>query len=100
MFGIKHKRTGFRSPWQNGVAERWVGNCRRNLFDRVIVVDEHRLKSLMNEYVRYYHENRMHLGLAKQTPAGRLAQENLGTRAKVISMPRLGGLHHRCDIAA
>jgi hypothetical protein len=28
-FGIQPKRTSFRSPWQNGVAERWVGNCRR-----------------------------------------------------------------------
>jgi transposase InsO family protein len=23
-------RTAFRSPWQNGVAERWVGSCRRD----------------------------------------------------------------------
>ncbi len=29
-FGILPKRTSFRSPWQNGVAERWVGNCRRD----------------------------------------------------------------------
>jgi transposase InsO family protein len=36
-FGIRPKRTSFRSPWQNGVAERWVGNCRRDLIDHVIV---------------------------------------------------------------
>jgi putative transposase len=36
-FGIIPKRTSFRSPWQNGVAERWVGNCRRDLLDHVIV---------------------------------------------------------------
>jgi hypothetical protein len=36
-FGITPKRTSFRSPWQNGVAERWVGNCRRDLLDHVIV---------------------------------------------------------------
>ena len=35
-FGIRPKRTSFRSPWQNGVAERWVGNCRRDLLDHVI----------------------------------------------------------------
>jgi transposase InsO family protein len=29
-FNIQPKRTSFRSPWQNGVAERWVGNCRRD----------------------------------------------------------------------
>jgi transposase InsO family protein len=37
-FGIQPKRTSFRSPWQNGVAERWVGNCRRDLLDHVIVL--------------------------------------------------------------
>jgi hypothetical protein len=26
-FGIKPKQTSFRSPWQNGVAERWVGSA-------------------------------------------------------------------------
>src|SRR5258708_4713671 len=26
-FGITPKRTNFRSPWQNGVDERWLGNC-------------------------------------------------------------------------
>jgi hypothetical protein len=35
-FGITPKQTNFRSPWQNGVAERWVGNCRRVLLDHVI----------------------------------------------------------------
>jgi transposase InsO family protein len=33
-------RTGFQSPWQNGVVERWVGTCRRELLDHVIVLDE------------------------------------------------------------
>jgi len=32
-FGIQPKQTSYRSPWQNGVAERWVGNCRRDLLD-------------------------------------------------------------------
>ena len=53
-FGIQPKRTSFRSPWQNGVAERWVGNCRRDLLDHLIVLNERHLKRLMNEYVRYY----------------------------------------------
>ena len=69
-FGIQSKPTSFRSPWQNGVAERWVGNCRRDLLDHVIVLNERHLKLLMNEYVRYYHENRTHLALGKSTPPG------------------------------
>ena len=46
-FGITPKRTSFRSPWQNGVAERWVGNCRRDLLDHVIPFNEPHLKRLM-----------------------------------------------------
>ena len=70
-FGIQPKRTSFRSPWQNGVAERWVGSCRRDLLDHVIVLNERHLKRLMAEYVRYYHHDRTHLGLAKDTPVSR-----------------------------
>jgi len=99
-FGIKPKRTNFRSPWQNGIAERWVGNCRRDLLDHVIVLNEWHLKRLMNEYVRYYHEDRTHLGLSKQTPAGREVTKCHDASGKVVSTPRLGGLHHRYDVAA
>jgi transposase InsO family protein len=48
-FSIKPKRTSFRSPWQNGVAERWVGTCHCDLLDHVIVLNERHLKRLMNE---------------------------------------------------
>ncbi len=82
------------------MAERFVGNCRHDLLDHVIVLNERHLKRLMNEYVRYYHEYRTHLGLSKQTPAGRKAATGTAAGAKVISMPRLGGLHHRYDLAA
>src|SRR5271157_6046966 len=61
-------RTSFESPWQNGVAERWVESCRRNLLDHIIAVNERHLKRLLSEYVRYYHEDRTHLGLRKGTP--------------------------------
>jgi transposase InsO family protein len=99
-FGIEPKRTSFRSPWQNGVAERFVGNCRRDMLDHVIVLNERHLKRLMSEYVHYYHDDRTHLGLKKQTPAGRSPVEKPGPSGQVISMPRLGGLHHRYDPAA
>jgi transposase InsO family protein len=99
-FCIQPKQTSFRGPWQNGVAERWVGNCRRDLLDHVIVLNERHLKRLMNEYIRYYHEDRTHLALAKGTPAGRATASNSETSCRVIAMPRLGALHHRYDLAA
>lgn len=100
VLGAKPVRTAFKSPWQNGIAERFVGNCRRDLFDHVIVLNERHLKRLMSEYVAYYHEDRTHLGLAKETPAERKAETNPSAKCAVISMPRLGGLHHRYRLAA
>jgi transposase InsO family protein len=70
-FGMLPKRTSFQSPWQNGVAERFVGNCRRDLLDHVIALNQRHMKRLMNEYIRYYHNDRTHLGLNKETPASR-----------------------------
>src|SRR5215813_4636102 len=93
-------RTAFRSPWQNGVAERWVGSCRRDLLDHVIVLNERHLKRLMRDYIGYYHEDRTHLGLAKDTPAGRLSALRPAMGSSVRSLPRLGGLHHRYVVAA
>ena len=31
--GLTLKQTSVQSPWQNGIAERGVGNCRRELLD-------------------------------------------------------------------
>ncbi|MHB8501640.1 MAG: integrase core domain-containing protein [Candidatus Acidiferrales bacterium] len=90
-------RTSFESPWQNGVAERWVKSCQRDLLDLVIAVNERHLKRLLSEYVRYYHEDRTHLGLRKGTPDYRIRSTASG---RVLSEDRLGGLHHRYDRAA
>jgi putative transposase len=94
---IRPVRTSFESPWQNGLAERWVESCRQDLLDYVIPVNEQHLKRLLSEYVCYYHEDRTHLGLKKQTPSQRVLATNCG---RVIALPRLGGLHHRYDRAA
>jgi transposase InsO family protein len=98
--GTSPVRTAIRSPWQNGVAERFVGNCRRDLLDHVIILNERHLKRLMTDYALYYHEDRTHLGLAKETPAERKKEASTRITCRVVSMPRLGGLHHRYQLAA
>jgi transposase InsO family protein len=90
-------QTSFESPWQNGIAERWVGSCRRDLLDHIIALNERHLKRLLSEYITYHHEDRTHLGLEKETPGGRTHSLPSG---RISSQPRLGGLHHRYDRAA
>ena len=93
--GIKPKRIRFQSPWQNGVAERWVGTCRRDLLDHVVVVNEVHLRRLIRDYISYYHEDRIHDSLDKDTPAMRPVSSKPDQSARLISFPRIGGLHHR-----
>jgi len=80
---IKAVRTAIGCPWQNGVAERWVDSCGRELLDHVIAISESHLKRLLSSYVAYYHQDRTHCGLEKQTG-----------RANVLRRPRY------CDSAA
>jgi hypothetical protein len=87
--GIEAIQTSFESPWQNGVAERWIESCRRELLDHIIALNERHLRRLLFDYVRYNHEDRTHLGLGKGTPAGRICSANAG---RVISCDRLAGL--------
>jgi hypothetical protein len=93
--GSEPTRTAFGCPWQNGVAERWVGSCRRNLLDHVIILNEQHLKRLLSSYLL-----RTHLGLAKDTPAGRATEIRSAGESKIQSFPRLGALHHRYAVAA
>ena len=95
--GIGAIRTAVACPWQNGVAERWVGSCRRELLDYVIPINEKHLKRLLSAYITYYHQDRTHCGFEKQTPEKRMGCAGEG---KVIAWPRVGGLHHRYERAA
>ena len=54
----------------------------------------------MGEYIRYYHEDRTHLGLVKDTPVGRPVAIGSTVGGSIQASPRIGGLHHRYDLAA
>jgi transposase InsO family protein len=95
--GTKPVRTSFRSPWQNGVAERWIGSVRRELLDHVIVFGERHALRLLRRYVAWYHADRCHLGLGKDPPDGRPTTPRPSGSVEVVALPRVGGLHHRYE---
>ncbi len=96
QIGIEPLRTAFRSPWQNGIAERWVGSVRRELLDHVIVFDEQHLRRLLREYVDYYNPDRIHTQL-RDSPKGRPMEHRPSPKAQIIGLPRVGGLHRRYE---
>ena len=95
--GIGEVISAPQSPWQNPFVERIHGSIRRECIDRVIVRNEDHLRSLLSSYFDYYHNDRTHLSLGKDAPAGRSIQHRPAGKCEVIALPRVGGLHHRYE---
>ncbi len=93
--GIKPKCTSYSSPWQNGVTERWIGSCRRELLDHVIALNESHLRRLIRDYISYYHADRTHDSLEKDCPEIRSIFYRPDDSSEICSIPPAGGLHHR-----
>ncbi len=95
FFRIEPVRTSYRSPWQNGTAERWIGSVRRELLNHVIIFNEKHLYNLLEEYVEYYNNDRTHYSLEKETPMKRPIIKKPPGNSKIVALPRVGGLHHK-----
>ncbi|MGB5705874.1 MAG: hypothetical protein WBM41_03525 [Arenicellales bacterium] len=60
--------------------------------DHIIVLGERHLKGVIKDYVRYYNNTCTHLSFDKDAPVTRKSQ-NI-TDGTVVSIRRVGGLHH------
>ena len=94
---IEEVLTAYQSPWQNPYVERLHGSIRRECTDHIIVLGENHLRRLLRSYFAYYHEDRTHLGLERETPLQRPVSSRASPSAKLVELPRLGGLHHRYE---
>ena len=72
-----------------------MGSVRREILDHVIAWREQHLRRLIRDYVNYHPDDRIHDALEKDTPNRRPVEQKPNANSIVISMPRLGGLHHR-----
>ena len=91
--GIEEVVCSPRSPWQNPYAERVVGSIEREGLRDVIALNERHLKWILRSYLAYYHEDRTHLSLDRNSTIPR--EIDLAERERVISIPKVGGPHHR-----
>ena len=96
--GIEEVRIAPRSPWQNAFCERVIGTIRRDCLDHVIVLNKRHLKRILASYLEYYHTSRCHQSLDDNSPEPRDVEPSDG--GEVVSIPMVGGLHHRYCRAA
>jgi putative transposase len=93
--GIKQVLSAPRSPWQRAYVERVIGTIRRECLDHMVVFNESSLCRHLQAFCTYYHRTRTHLALEKDAPDPRSVQ--LPDAGRIISIPEVGGLHHRYE---
>jgi transposase InsO family protein len=94
--GIEQLLTPVRAPRANAVAERMVGPFRRECLDHAVVVNDHHLRALLEEFTDYYNRQRPHRTLHLESP---VPSARAPTGA-IRSRPVLGGLHHEYEFVA
>ena len=87
--GIKQVLSAPRSPWQRAYVERLIGTIRRECLDHMIVFNERSLYRHLQGFLEYYHRNRTHLALEKDSPEPRPIQPP--ESGWIVSIPVLGG---------
>jgi putative transposase len=95
--GIEKQITLYHSPRQNPYVDRLHGSIRRECTDHVIVFGENHLRRILPSYFEYYHQDGRHLGLDKETLMGRPVSNRASPSARLVALPRVGGLHHRYE---
>ena len=77
--------------------EKWARSMRPQGV-ALIVLNEAHLQRILAEYFEYYHQARAHLSPDRNAPVPRTVE--LPIQSRVVSIPMVGGLHHRYKRAA
>ncbi|MEV1120275.1 integrase core domain-containing protein [Actinosynnema sp. NPDC049800] len=89
--GIKVVKIPPRCPRANAHAERFVGTIRREATDRLLILNEHHLRTVLDRYAAHYNHRRPHqaLQLAPPRPDQPITQPRC---TSIRRRPVLGGL--------
>ncbi|WP_158854658.1 integrase core domain-containing protein [Saccharothrix deserti] len=97
--GIQVVKTPPRCPQANCYAERFVGTIGREATDRLLVINERHLRSVLQRYVSHYNHRRPHRArqLIPPRPDRPVPQSN---HTSIRRRPVLGGLINEYEPAA
>ena len=91
---IRILRTSVRAPRANAIAERWIGTVRRELLDRMLILNRRQLGTVLAEYVAHFNTCRPHRTLDQAAPLRALPHPVLPSPLCVRRRDRLGELIH------
>ena len=91
---IRILRTPVRAPRANAIAERWIGTVRRELLDRILIVNRRHLEHVLAEYVAHFNDHRPHRALHQAAPLRPLPSPAPPSDPHLRRRDRLGGLIH------
>jgi putative transposase len=91
--GIRVVLTAPHAPRMNAIMERWVGSVRRELLDRILIMNAHHLRKVLAEYESHFNSHRPHRALNQASPL-RTLPDPINADIKVTRRDRLGGLLH------
>jgi putative transposase len=86
-------KTPIRAPRANAIMERWIGSLRRELLDRMLILNARHLRRVLTEYENHFNTHRPHRALAQAAPLRALPQPDI-TETKIIRRDRLDGVIH------
>jgi hypothetical protein len=66
--GIPILRTPPQTPRANAICERMIGTLRRELLDRILIVNERHLRRVLTVYMSHFNTARPHRSLEQLTP--------------------------------
>ena len=87
-------KTPVRAPRANAIAERFVGTIRRELLDRLLIINQRHAAAVLHEFERHYNGHRPHRTLGQAAPSRPLPRRATTEIHKIERHDRLGGLVH------
>jgi putative transposase len=99
--GVRVIRSAARAPRMNSVMERWIGSCRRELLDRILVWNQRHLMIVLREYEDFYNTHRPHRTLKQAAPLRPLPDGVTDLdHFRVQRRDRAGGVLHEYHLVA
>jgi putative transposase len=83
-----------RAPRANAIAERFVGTIRRELLDRILIINQRHATAALRQYELHYNDHRPHRALGQAAPLRPLPHPTRAEINNVRRRDRLGGLVH------